>query len=224
MGEALALCQQNKKTSERQRHISTSDRSGVIGEDRIHSGAPIKGILRDAASWIQDEHDSLDVFGNSITDVKLSGLDWVSNEGIVYFPMSFIATASVAGPRSIGGQLGIAKLGVSYDVTGDADTMLVDKATMDAAKIVVGILADRISNGLPVRHIKVERLEDIDAGLWEELVFVIDVELSSEVANEEWDKIIYEISGIAEKHTDKDVSYSLNERLGIHFTWMMDER
>ncbi len=79
----------------------------------------------------------------------------------------------VAGHWSIDDQLGIAKLGVSYDVTKDAGTMLIDKATMGAAKIVVGLLADRIFNGLPVRHIKLERLEDIGAGLWEELVFVI---------------------------------------------------
>ena len=97
---------------------------------------------------------------------------------------------------------------------------LLDRATLEAANIVITTLADKISSGLPVKHIMVEPLTDVDAGQWEEVVLTIHASLNSREANQEWDAILTTISEIADGPTDTEVAAALLERIGIHFTWV----
>jgi len=114
---------------------------------------------------------------------------------------------------------GLSQLSVPYHV--DKGVLpLLNESTLQAAHIVTGILTDEILRGLPVRHVGVEPLIDRDAGQWSEVVFIIQVDLSSTEANREWDNILDRVSEVADKQEDKEVTTSLLEKIGIHFAWI----
>jgi hypothetical protein len=63
-----------------------------------------------------------------------------------------------------------------------------------------------------------ELITDIDAGRWEEIVYNIQVNLSSQEANAAWDRVLQRIFKIAEEKNDKELMSALIEKIGIHFT------
>jgi len=97
---------------------------------------------------------------------------------------------------------------------------LLDKATLEATRIVTQIIAERINSGLKVRKVRVEPLIDVDAGQWEEVIFTVNVDLKAEEANQEWDIILDRITEVTSGITDTDLSQSLREKIGIHFAWV----
>ena len=92
--------------------------------------------------------------------------------------------------------------------------------TFDDKETALGILTDEILRGLPVRHVGIEPLIDRDVGQWSEVVFIVQVDLSSIEANREWDNILDKVSEVADKQEDKEVTTSLLEKIGIHFAWI----
>lgn len=97
---------------------------------------------------------------------------------------------------------------------------LLSKPILEAARIVVDILSDRIDNGLPVEHVMVEPLVDIDAGQWKEVVFRVHVKLESRDANREWDYLLAQIAQKGAQLEDPEIAASLQEDIGIHFAWV----
>jgi hypothetical protein len=97
---------------------------------------------------------------------------------------------------------------------------LLSKPILEAVRIVVDILSDRIDNGLPVEHVMVEPLVDIDAGQWKEVVFRVQVKLESRNANREWDYLLAQIAQKGAQLEDPEIAASLQEDIGIHFVWV----
>jgi len=115
-------------------------------------------------------------------------------------------------------QLGLDQLQVPYNINGQV-SFLLDKPTLEAANIIIAVLSDRITKGLPVERVDVKSLADYDAGQWQELAFTIYVNLTSQDANRQWDSILDEIEAKASKQGDETVINSLSERVGVHFRW-----
>ncbi len=149
-----------------------------------------------------------------IVDVVIQYAAWASNE---HESVSAIAT-----PINKIEELEINRLGVESHITDKANIMLNKMSVREAAKVVVSIIFNRMSIGLPVDKIELEKLEDIDAGLWEKILFVIHTKLGSKETNEEWDRILHEIHKEEENHSDKDVRSSLRDEIGIEFIWDED--
>lgn len=114
--------------------------------------------------------------------------------------------------------LGLDRLQVPYHINRQASALL-DRATSEAANIVTAVLSDRIVRGLPVEYVDVKPLTDYDAGQWQELVFTIYVDLTSEDANREWDSVLDETRAMAHRKGDATVIDALTERIGVHFRW-----
>jgi len=114
----------------------------------------------------------------------------------------------------------LSQLSVPYNV--DKGVLpLLNESTLRAVNIVTGILNDEILRGLPVKHVGIEPLIDRDAGQWSEVVFIVQVDLSSTEANRAWDNILDRVSEVADKQEDKEVTNSLLEKIGIHFAWVI---
>ena len=117
-------------------------------------------------------------------------------------------------------QLGLNELQVPCSVDEEIEFIL-DNITLKAANIVTSVLHDKITKGLPVKYIHVKLFVDYDAGQWEELVFNIEVDMASKDANREWDSILDEIAKIAGNRDDTSLVESLQEKIGIHFKWIV---
>jgi len=89
-----------------------------------------------------------------------------------------------------------------------------DKPTTQAMVIVIGILSDMVSSGLPIKHITIRPLWN-----FEQVVFSILLALDSNDANSAWDCIVTKVAEVADKESDKEVAKALLN-LGIHLSWL----
>jgi hypothetical protein len=112
------------------------------------------------------------------------------------------------------------KAGVSLDIYERVIPVINQPMMLELINITASVLVDEIAKGLPVNHIKIELLTDIDAGRWEEIVFNVQVKLNSSKANAAWDKVLQRIFEITEEKGDRDLMAALYEKIGIHFTWI----
>lgn len=127
-------------------------------------------------------------------------------------------SASVTHGEVVEKQLGLDQLRVPYNINPQVSSLL-DGPTLEAANIVTAVLSDRIAQGLSVEHVDVKPLMDYDAGQWQELVFTIYVDLTSQDANKEWDSMLDEIRAKAHRRGGEIVIDALSERIGVHFRW-----
>lgn len=122
---------------------------------------------------------------------------------------------------TLSGILGLNRLRVPVRVD-ERVLPLLDPPTVEAGRVVVGILADRISEGVPVNSVAIEPLTDVDAAQWAEVVFTLDVNLDTEQANHEWDEVLAMVSLVEESSTTMHIAESLRDRIAIHFAWTDD--
>ena len=114
--------------------------------------------------------------------------------------------------------LDLGTLGVLYNVD-ESVRPLVTGSTLRAARLVVDEIRKEINKGLPVVDLSVQRLDDYDAGLWSEVMFLVKVHLDSKKANEWWDKLIGQKIELTESQEDELVKTALSERISIQFRW-----